>query len=130
MTVKIGDDYFDSPDTQHVAIRINNTQWRITWLREDHRLTRNQAITAMMIASVTGATEGDITSKDPIYGTINSWAHELGLDGPGALLMVARPRRWEPPAAILAKLAAPTTGDNELRPPLGGSPETAGTRTE
>lgn len=95
MTLKIDDDTITSPDTWHVAVRITHVQWRVTWLLPDRRLTRNQAITAMMIASVVGAAPGDITG-DPIYGHVNSWAHELGLDGAGAAGYAARPCRWEP----------------------------------
>lgn len=112
MTVKIGDELFTSPDTHHVAVWITKTAWLVTWLRDDHRLTRNQAITAMMIASTVGATAPDLKlpaglggnelaivariAKDPVFAHLNSWAGELGLDGKQAIAMVLQPRKWDP----------------------------------
>lgn len=96
MTLKIDDDLMSSPDTPHVAVRITITSWLVTWLRRDMRVTRNQAITAMTIASVVGATENTITRKDPIWPHVNSWASELGLDGESAISYATEPRKWEP----------------------------------
>lgn len=103
MTLKIDDDLITSPDTQHVAVRITKTAWLVTWLRHDHRLNRNQAITAMMIASTVAATRrqivtiaGPLDRKDPIFTHVNSWAGELGLDGTSAALWVAEARKWQP----------------------------------
>lgn len=101
MTLKIDDDLITSPDTPHTAVRITKTMWVVTWLRRDHRLTRNQAITAMTIASTAAATRqltGQPVSKhDPIWPHIVTWAGELGLDGPGAVLKVSEPPKWTEP---------------------------------
>lgn len=104
MTLAITDDAITSPDTRHRAIRVSKTMWLVTWLRRDHRLTRNQAITAMTIASTVEATEHagafdhqgkPVTPRDPIWVHVNSWAHELGLDGQGAILYVRQAPKWE-----------------------------------
>lgn len=103
MTLRIDDDLISSPDTAHRAVRITKTAWLVTWLRRDHRLNRNQAITAMMIASTVTATRrqivtigGPIERNDPVFAHINSWAAELGLDGTVAALAVGAPRKWDP----------------------------------
>jgi hypothetical protein len=96
MTISITDDKMTSPDSHHAAVRIGSTHsWRVTWLRQDHRLTRNEAITAMTIASVVGASDEKITRQDPIWGHVNSWAHELGLEGEGAIGYAMQPCKWE-----------------------------------
>ena len=105
MTLKINDDVITSPDTPHTAVRITHTKWVVTWLRKDHRLTRNQAITAMTIASVVGASgrsqlviqgpsAGPVDKRDPIWGHLVSWAGELGLDGAQAVLYAAAAPKW------------------------------------
>lgn len=103
MTLRIEDAEITSPDTAHRAIRITNTMWLVTWLLRDHRVTRNQAITAMTIASTVGATKdrqlatigGPVDKRDPLWPFIVSWAGELGLDGTSAVLMVSEPPKWE-----------------------------------
>jgi hypothetical protein len=96
MTVQIDDDLMTSPDTPHQAVRISGTAWAVTWLRRDHRLTRNQAITAMTIASVVGV-GGKLTRSDPIWRHVNNWADELGLTGDDAIADAMKPKRWEEP---------------------------------
>jgi hypothetical protein len=95
MTLKFDDDTITSPDTHHKAVRINARHWKITWLTEDFRLDRNQAISAMTIAAVVGATDKKITRADPIWAHVNSWAAELGLEGASAINWASRPVRWE-----------------------------------
>ena len=101
MTLSITDDLITSPDTPHKAVRITKTAWLVTFLRRDHRLNRNQAITAMTIASTVGATDrdlakigGPVDKRDPLWPHIQSWAGELGLDGTGAVLMVKEAPKW------------------------------------
>lgn len=106
MTLRITDDLITSPDTPHQAARITGTRWAVTWLRRDQHITRNQAITAMTIASTAAATEaqrggpvvtasGPADRRDPIYAHLNSWASELGLDGTSAVLMTRESPGWE-----------------------------------
>ena len=104
MTLKIDDDQITSPDTRHQAKRVTKTTWLVTWLRDDHRLTRNQAITAMIIASTVDATEHagafdhqghPVTRRDPLWLHIISWAAELGLDGAHAILQVRQAPKWK-----------------------------------
>ena len=95
MTLRIDENRMSSPDTHHIAKRISLTSWVVTWLRQDHRLTRNQAITAMTIASVVGASEEKITKRDPIWPHVNAWASELGIEGETAVNWTMQPKKWE-----------------------------------
>ena len=99
MTLQIDDDQMTSPDTVHRAVRISKTAWLVTWLRRDHRLTRNQAITAMTIAETVTATitaaSGPLDKKDPVWPFLVSWAGELGLGAADAIRMTTNPPLWE-----------------------------------
>lgn len=90
MTLKIDDDKITSPDSHHQAVRLNGAQWEVSWF-PDQRLSRNQAVTAMMIAAVVGASDDKITHADPMWPRLNAWAHEIGLDGDGAISYAMRP---------------------------------------
>lgn len=95
MTIMIKDDRITSPDTPHVAIRKSLTSWHVTWLKIEHGpLTRNQAITAMTLAAIVGAT-GHVTKADPIWPHIRDWAAELGLNPQNAITYVTDPPQWE-----------------------------------
>lgn len=96
MTVCATDGRFSSPDTPHLAVRVPGslTAWRVTYLPQDKHLTRPQAMTAMQLAAVVGASEEHITTADPIYKMVASWAAELGLEAADAIAAAERPRRW------------------------------------
>lgn len=95
MTLRINDDRIDSPDTCHVAIRKSLTTWQVTWLKLEHGpLTRNQAITAMTLAAIIGAS-GQVTRTDPIWPHVKGWAAELGLNPQNAITYVTEPPQWE-----------------------------------
>lgn len=100
MTLAIDENRMTCPETPHTAVRQSSISWRVTFLRPDHVLTRNQAITAMSIAEVVGGADGPIDRGDTWYGQLASWAAELGLDTESALLAASRPPRWEPAAAV------------------------------
>ena len=104
MTLRIDDDRITSPDTRHEAVRVSKTMWLVTWLRRDHRLTRNQAITAMTIAETIDGAEtrakfgpdgGPVIRRDPLWLAFVSWAAELGLDGHMAALAARQAPKWE-----------------------------------
>lgn len=107
----------------HAAIRNGGSgiSWRVTWLQPDMRLTRNQAMTAMVLADyVTGDPDRLLVNpqataagsvpvrreparREPMWAHVTSWAAELGLDPLGAVAMVLSPRKWDPDPALIAK---------------------------
>lgn len=96
MTLQVGDHLITSPDTPHKAARMSITRWGVTWLRRDHVLTRSEATTAMMIASIVGQADNhELGAADPMRGHVGNWAAELGLDVAEAIKYAARPPRWE-----------------------------------
>jgi hypothetical protein len=80
-----------SPATPHTATAAGEG-WEVSWL-PGRALTRNQAITAMIIADVVGD-RGVGLADDPIWPHLDGWAGELGLSGPDAVV-----RASEPPGA-------------------------------
>ena len=108
----------------HAATRIPRSviSWHVTWLYEDMRLTRNQAITAMVLADTVAAEPGKFlvnpeataagsvpvrrepARNEPLWAHIAGWAAELGVDALGAVAMVISPRKWDPDPAVLAKM--------------------------
>lgn len=103
MTLHVGDDRITSPDTAHSAIRLSQTHWAVTWLTRDRHITRNQAITAMLLAATIGVTERlqpvglevRVERRDPLWLNVCAWASELGLDGTGAAIATSNPPLWE-----------------------------------
>lgn len=84
-----------SPDTPHTATATGEG-WQASWL-PGRTLTRDQATTAMVIATIAGG-RGVGPSEDPIWPHLESWAAELGLSGPDAVV-----RASEPPGARKAE---------------------------
>jgi hypothetical protein len=95
--LEIGDDEISSPCTAHRAVRITHTWWRVTWLPYEQRLTRNQAINAMIIASaVAAAPPGRPGRRDPWYTRLATWAGQLGLDADTAIAEAGQLPKWSP----------------------------------
>lgn len=86
MSMKITDTVMTSDQTPHKATAgpVANGQqfWTVTWL-PGRQLTRNEAITAMILAETVAAGLGDHT--DPQWLHIDGWAAELGLHGTDAV---------------------------------------------
>jgi hypothetical protein len=96
MTLMMDDDLISSLDTCHTAHRFTLTRWGVTWLDRETVLTRTQATTAMMMASVIARAEnGELTRADPIRGHVESWAAEIGIDYLGAASLIRCAPRWE-----------------------------------
>jgi hypothetical protein len=89
--MRITGTHMSSPATPHTATATGEG-WEVSWL-PGRTLTRDQAITAMVIANIVG-TRGVGLSDDPIWPHLDNWAAELGLSGPDAVV-----RASEPPGA-------------------------------
>ena len=88
MALIINDDNMSSDRTGHTARLVPGAQhtWVVSWL-PGHHLDRNSAITAMVIADVSGP--GGLDRGHRLWPHIESWAAELGLTAPTALAAVA-----------------------------------------
>ena len=80
MNIKITDQAMTSDTTPHSTHPAGNG-WAVTWL-PGRVLTRNQAITAMVLAE-TVADGVDHTDKRWLF--IEGWANELGMTGADAV---------------------------------------------
>src|SRR5215472_11501631 len=80
-----------SPDTPHTATATGGG-WQVSWL-PGRPLDRNQAITAMVIASTVSG-KGVPRADDPIWLHLDGWAAELSLTAPSAVV-----RAFAPPVA-------------------------------
>jgi hypothetical protein len=89
--ITITDIHMSSPDTPHTA-PVTGGGWEVSWL-PGRTLDRNQAITAMVIASTVGG-NGVPRADDPIWLYLDGWAAELSLTAPSAVV-----RASEPPVA-------------------------------
>lgn len=96
MSLHITEHAMHSGDTIHAAARIvdaatpfvDSDHWRVTWL-PGRVLTRNQAITALILAeTITAMQDQGATSKHPMWPHVDNWARELGLTGPHAMTLV------------------------------------------
>jgi hypothetical protein len=88
----ITDQIMRSADTRHTA-RPTRDGWEVTWL-PDRTLTRNQAVTAIMLAELVGG-RGVGLHDDPIWLNVDGWAAELGLTGPRAVVLASEPPAGE-----------------------------------
>lgn len=86
MAIHISEHEMSSTSTAHTAREADGT-WTVTWL-PGRNLTRNQAISAMMIA-VTVA--GPLEPGDLRFLHIEGWAAELGLAAETAVTMALQP---------------------------------------
>jgi hypothetical protein len=87
MGTTITDQLMRSTDTAHTA-KHTDAGWEVTWL-PGRVLDRNQAVTAMTIASYVGRGVG--LHDDPVWPHIEGWAAELGLTGPRAVVLASEP---------------------------------------
>jgi hypothetical protein len=86
--ITITDTHMSSLDTPHTAT-VTGGGWQVSWL-PGRTLDRNQAITAMTIASTVGG-NGVPRADNPIWMHLDGWAAELGLTGPTAVARAAKP---------------------------------------
>ncbi len=89
MTLTINDTSMTSEHTPHSAWQAPGQHgWQVSWL-PGQTLDRNTAITAMILADLTG--EQDLHQGHRLWPAIQSWAAELGLTGPEVLAAASRP---------------------------------------
>jgi len=90
MTLTIHDTTMTSDQTAHTARQVvgHEHQWEVSWL-PGQLLDRNTAITAMILADLTG--EEDLHEGHKLWPQIQGWAAELGLTGPEALAAASQP---------------------------------------
>jgi hypothetical protein len=94
-----------SPGTRHGAVLDPDANfrpdgpevWRVTWL-PGRALTRGQATGAMMIAQAAGRLPAGADPEDcsdPFWTRVASWAADLGLSGPAAVVRAPEPPQTE-----------------------------------
>ena len=92
MALTIGDDTMSSDSSAHTARKApgrgQGYQWEVSWLPGRH-LDRNSAITAMVLADVTG--HGDMHTGHRLWVHVEGWAAELGLTAPDVLAQTVSP---------------------------------------
>lgn len=89
MRLTITDDRMTAEHSRHYAEQIVGVDgWRVSWLR-GRTLTRNEAITALSLADVVA--EQVLTSDHLRWPLIDTWAAELGLTGPRAVVLIGEP---------------------------------------
>ena len=86
MTLTIHDTLMTSDQTARHAPSRNG--WEVSWL-PGQLLDRNTAITAMILADLTG--EEDLPEDHRLWPQIQGWAEELGLTGPEAVAAASQP---------------------------------------
>ena len=93
MTITILDDSMSSDRTTHRARLMPGRAhlWEVSWL-PGHRLDRNGAITAMVLADTTA--NGDVHQRHRAWPHIEDWAAKIGMTGSQALARVVGPPRW------------------------------------
>ena len=89
MTLTITDATMTSDQSGHTARRSpDRNGWEVSWL-PGQILDRNTAITAMTLADTTAAR--DLHDRNRLWPHIQSWAAELGLTAPDALILASQP---------------------------------------
>jgi hypothetical protein len=93
MALTILDDSMSSDRTTHRARLMPGRAhlWEVSWL-PGHRLDRNGAITAMVLADSAGP--GDLHPGDRKWIFIEGWADELGLRADEAVERISQPSAW------------------------------------
>ena len=93
MALTILDDSMSSDRTTHRARLMPGRAhlWEVSWL-PGHRLDRNRAITAMVLADLTGP--GDLRPGDRQWTFAEGWAGELGLRADDAVERISQPSTW------------------------------------
>jgi hypothetical protein len=89
MTLTIHDTLMTSDQTAHTARHApSRGGWEVSWL-PGQTLDRNSAITAMILADLTG--EEELHEEHKLWPQIQDWAAELGLTGPEAVATASQP---------------------------------------
>jgi hypothetical protein len=89
MTLTIHDTLMTSDQTAHSARHAPSQHgWEVSWL-PGQTLDRNSAITAMILADLTG--EEELHEEHKLWPHIQGWAAELGLTGPEAVAAASQP---------------------------------------
>jgi hypothetical protein len=93
LAVTILDDSMSSDRTTHRARLMPGRAhlWEVSWL-PGHPLERNSAITAMVLADLTGP--GQLRQGDRQWIFAEGWSRELGLDIDDAVERIAQPSTW------------------------------------
>jgi hypothetical protein len=96
MALTIADNAMSSDRTVHTARLLAGSvhRWEVSWL-PGRPLDRNSAITAMVLADVTGP--GDVAAGHRLWGHVEGWAAELGLTAPDVLGQISGPPGWAQP---------------------------------
>ena len=94
MALTILDDSMSGDRTAHSARLMPGRAhlWEVSWL-PGHRLDRNGAITAMVLADLTSS--GDVHEGDRHWIFVEGWASELGLHPSDAVERIGQPPAWE-----------------------------------
>ena len=92
MTLTIADHTISSDHSAHTARAVPGTRhlWEVSWLPGRH-LDRNSAITAMILADITGHQDPGGGRQLWAQAHLEGWAAELGLTAPDALTRAGRP---------------------------------------
>jgi hypothetical protein len=109
--IKITGTHMSSPATPHTA-RAAGDGWEVSWL-PGRTLTRNGAITAMVIATIVGD-RGVGLADDPIWPHLDGWAGELGLSGADAVARASEPPLPDGQATPKTPTAEPPSGGARL----------------
>ena len=90
MGLTITDDSMTGDNTMHTARLAPGHQhaWEVSWL-PGRLLDRNTAITAMVLAEVSGS--GEVQDGNRLWPHIQGWAAEIGLAAPDALTRASQP---------------------------------------
>jgi hypothetical protein len=105
-----------SSDQSHHSARLihgeehpwEERQWEVSWL-PGRRLTRNQAITAMVLSSALSTEE--IRQQDRMWPFIQGWADELGVTADQAVTQIAGKPAWLPAAETAPERPDPEAGE-------------------
>jgi hypothetical protein len=111
MALTINDRHMTSDRTPHAARLApgGEHQWEVSWL-PGRRLTRNEAITALVLAETT-STAADTSELDRMRPFIQGWAGELGLTASQAVTQIAVRPAWTVTAEPAPERADPEAGE-------------------
>lgn len=92
MGVSIDEEQMSSDHSAHSARRVEGC-WFISWWPV-RSLTRNQAITAMMLSDVLAGMPRGREREDRLWPHVEGWARELGLAGSTVLEWAGEAPAW------------------------------------
>ena len=109
MALTVNDRDMTSDQTPHAARPApgGEHQWEVSWL-PGRRLTRNEAITAMVLAE-TASTAGT-SERDRKRPFLQGWAGELSLSAGQAVTRIAATPAWTVTAEPVPERAGPEAG--------------------